>query len=43
MGAKREMGAPNVKWGSTDFKMGVGHHCPPAGDGPALICTTNLL
>jgi len=28
-------GGQNVKWGGTDFKWGVGHHCPPpAGDGP---------
>jgi len=25
-------GGPNMKWGVTDFKWGVGHHWPPAGD-----------
>jgi len=30
-------GGPNVKWGSTDFKWGGGHHWPPAGDDPVWL------
>ena len=30
-------GGTNVKWGSTDFKWGGGHHWPPAGDDPVWL------
>ena len=35
-------GGQNVKWGGTDFKWGVGHHCPPplATDLAAILATS---
>jgi len=27
-------GGPKREMGGTDFKLGAGHHCPPAGDDP---------
>jgi len=29
-------GEPNVKWWAPISNWGAGHHCPPAGDGPAV-------
>jgi len=30
-------GGPSLKWGAPISNGGDGHHCPPAGDGPALM------